>query len=142
MAGGFEGEMVTDATATVGTGARCTVMVPIPDFPATLAETCVVPGATPVTTPSSEILATLASWTDQKTSASVSVLPAVSCTTALSDRRPPIETEDADGDTATVATSRGVDTSFSELLHAAIASTAPQTRERTGPASPGRDSLN
>src|SRR5262245_5212184 len=100
MAGGFEGEMVTGAT---GDGLRCTTTVPSPDSPATFAETCVVPGAIPVTTPSSEMVAMPASRVDQKTSASLSAWPAVSCTTAWSDRRPPTETEDADGDTATLA---------------------------------------
>jgi hypothetical protein len=56
--------------------------------------------------------------------------------------RPPIETEDVDGDTATVATSSGIGTSFGELLHAAIVSSAAESSERTGLASPGRDSLN
>ena len=62
MAGGFEGETVTDATgaAPLETGGFATVTVPSPDFPATFAETCVVPGAKPVTTPSLEMVAMLA----------------------------------------------------------------------------------
>ena len=64
MAGGFDGEMVTDATATLAPGAGRTLMVPSPDFPATFAEMRVVPGPTPVTTPSSEMTAMLGSSVD------------------------------------------------------------------------------
>jgi hypothetical protein len=48
-------------TVTVATGVFCTVIAAIPDFPFALAATCVVPTATPVTTPDEETLATFES---------------------------------------------------------------------------------
>lgn len=69
-------------TTTVETGVRETVMVARPDLPFALAATWVEPGATPVTIPAPVIVATLVSWLDQKTSASETVLPVASWTSA------------------------------------------------------------
>src|SRR5262252_7224197 len=66
-------------------------------------------------------------WTDQKTSVPESAWPAASCTTALSGRWPPTETDDVAGDTATVATSPGATLLVVEPPHAPTASIAPQT---------------
>ena len=44
-------------TVTVTTGVFCTVIAAIPDLPFAFAATCVVPTATPVTTPDEETLA-------------------------------------------------------------------------------------
>src|SRR5690242_10825145 len=132
IAGGFEGEMATEATGTLpfGTGWPATVTVASPDFPATFAETRVVPGAAPVTTPSVETVAMAAFSTDQKMSGSASVSPAAFCTTTRSVRWSPIEIDDAGGDTATVATSTGGTSFMSDALHAATTSIAPQTTPR------------
>jgi hypothetical protein len=54
----------------------------IPDLPFTLAETCVEPGATPVTIPAPETEAILGFWTDQKTSVAAIVFPLGSWTSA------------------------------------------------------------
>jgi hypothetical protein len=69
-------------TTTVATGVFSTVIIVIPDLPFTLAETCVVPGATPVTIPSPETVAMLGSWTDQKTPVAAIEFPLGSWTSA------------------------------------------------------------
>src|SRR4051812_36180653 len=68
--------------------------------------------------------------TDQKMLGSASVSPAAFCTTTRSVSWPPIEIDDAGGDTATVATSAGVTSFVSDALQAATSSIAPQTTPR------------
>jgi hypothetical protein len=50
--------MCGGVTTTLATGVFSTVIVATPDFPFTLAATCVEPSATPVTMPALEIVAT------------------------------------------------------------------------------------
>src|SRR5690349_13289804 len=108
-------------TATFATGVFSTVSVAMPDFPFELAAICVVPNATPVTTPVADTVATLAFCVDQWTSAPEMTLPLASSTIACNGTCAPTDTDAVGGSTATDATSPPCTRSVVALLHDATA---------------------
>jgi hypothetical protein len=73
------------STATLPTGTRITVTVALPVLPSLSAVTVAVPGATAVTTPPSETMATRASLVAQVTPRSVTTAPVTSVSVAASE---------------------------------------------------------
>ena len=71
-------------TVTVAAGGAVTVIEAVPDCPSLVAVIVALPGATAVTTPDEETVATELALLDQVTGRPVSTFPFASCVVALS----------------------------------------------------------
>jgi hypothetical protein len=129
---------VPGLTVTVATGTGTTATVAVPLLPSLLAVIVTVPGATPVTTPPGDTVATAGALVAHVTVRPVRVLPLASLVVALSVTLLCTQTVAVSGLTVTVATGTGVTVTVAVAVRPSIVAVmiaVPGARALTSPPS-------